>query len=102
MKKEFPDHIFKAYDVRGVYPTELDETLAYKIGRAFVTLLQDEYKSKERLKIVISSDMRISSPSLKKSLIDGVIDQGVIAPAVNGYPEVCVSIDQVIDKVTPA
>jgi len=76
MKKEFPGHIFKAYDVRGIYPSELDEDLAYKTGRAFVTFLKDEYKSKEKLRIVVSSDMRISSPDLKKSLMKGVIDQG--------------------------
>jgi len=76
MKKEFPDHIFKAYDVRGIYPSELDEELAYKTGRAFVTFLKDEYKLKEKLRIVVSSDMRISSPKLKKSLIKGLIDQG--------------------------
>jgi phosphomannomutase len=76
MNEGFPSHIFKAYDVRGVYPSELDEDLAYKIGRSFVTLLKEEYKSNGNLKIVVSSDMRISSPSLKKSLINGVIDQG--------------------------
>jgi len=76
MKKEFPGHIFKAYDVRGIYPSELDEDLSYKTGRAFVTFLKDEYKPKEKLEIVVSSDMRISSPSLKESLIKGIIDQG--------------------------
>ena len=76
MKKDFPGHIFKAYDVRGIYPSELDDDLAYKTGRAFVNLLNDEYKSKENLKIVVSSDMRISSPKLKKSLMKGIIDQG--------------------------
>jgi len=76
MKKEFPSHIFKAYDVRGIYSSELDEDLAYKIGRAFVVLLGNDYKSKSRLKIVVSSDMRISSPDLKKSLIKGINDQG--------------------------
>ncbi len=76
MKKEFPEHIFKAYDVRGIYPNDLDEDIAYRIGRAFVTLLHKEHDSKDNLKIVISSDMRVSSPSLKKSLINGVIDQG--------------------------
>jgi phosphomannomutase len=76
MKKKFPSHIFKAYDIRGVYPSELDEDLAYKIGRAFVVLLKMDHKLNYRLKIVVSSDMRISSPKLKKSLIKGIIDQG--------------------------
>ncbi|MCK5301430.1 MAG: hypothetical protein KAJ21_05950, partial [Thermoplasmatales archaeon] len=76
MNKDFPGHIFKAYDVRGIYPSEIDEDLAYKTGRAFVTFLLDEYKPKEKLKIVVSSDMRISSPKLKESLMKGIIDQG--------------------------
>ena len=42
MRRKFPYHIFKAYDVRGIYPSELDENLAYRIGRSFVTLLKNE------------------------------------------------------------
>jgi len=76
MNKKFPDHIFKAYDVRGIYPSELDEDLAYKTGRAFVTLLREDDDTNTKLKIIVSSDMRISSPKLKKSIIQGIIDQG--------------------------
>ena len=46
MRKKFPDHIFKAYDIRGIYPDELDEALAYKIGRGFTSFLQDETDKK--------------------------------------------------------
>ena len=76
MNKKFPDHIFKAYDVRGIYPSELDEDLAYKTSRAFVTLLREDDDTNTKLKIIVSSDMRISSPKLKKSIIQGIIDQG--------------------------
>jgi phosphomannomutase len=72
---DFPTHIFKAYDIRGIYPSELDESLAYKIGRAFTYLLQQE-EHKTILNLVVSSDMRISSPSLKKEIIRGITDQG--------------------------
>jgi phosphomannomutase len=64
--------IFKAYDVRGIYPTELNEDIAYKIGRAFVTFL----KAKE---VVVGHDGRLSSPQLFKALIRGITDQGADA-----------------------
>ena len=61
--------IFKAYDVRGVYPDEINEDIAYQIGRGFVSYLQAR-------RIAVSRDMRVSSPSLSASFIDGARDQG--------------------------
>jgi phosphomannomutase len=61
--------IFKAYDVRGIYPTDLNEEIAYKIGRAFVTFL----KIKE---VVVGRDGRLSSPQLFEALVKGITDQG--------------------------
>ncbi len=61
--------IFKAYDVRGVYPDEINEEVAYQIGRGFVVYLQAK-------RVAVSRDMRVSSPSLAKSFIDGARDQG--------------------------
>src|SRR3989339_52868 len=69
--------IFKAYDVRGVYPNELNEEIAYKVGRAFVTFLKVN-------KVAVSQDMRKSSNSLKKELIKGITDQGADVIEVNG------------------
>ena len=69
--------IFKAYDVRGVYPNELNEEIAYKVGRAFVTFLKVN-------KVAVSQDMRKSSNSLKKELIKGITDQGADVIEVQG------------------
>ena len=66
---EIKDLIFRGYDIRGVYPTEIDEDLAYRLGRAFVTF----FKCKQ---VVIGKDMRKSSPSLFKALAKGATDQG--------------------------
>ena len=60
--------IFKPYDIRGIYPTELNEEAAYAIGRAFAR----KAKAKE---IIIGSDMRLSGPVLKEKLIAGIIDE---------------------------
>lgn len=67
--------IFKSYDIRGVYPSQIDEEGAYAIGRAFATMLGRE-EDEPMLKIAIGSDARLSSPSLKKALIDGITDTG--------------------------
>lgn len=61
--------IFKAYDVRGTYPDEIDEPLAHGIGRAFVAYLGGG-------RIAVSRDMRVSSPSLAAAFIEGARLQG--------------------------
>lgn len=67
--------IFKAYDIRGVYPDQIDEKLYYKIGKAFVKLIKEE-TGKDKLTLVVGKDMRTSSPQLFKSLVEGIISMG--------------------------
>ena len=62
-------HIFKAYDVRGLYPSELDEHVFHQIGRAFVTYLNAK-------RIGVGRDMRVSSPALAAAFIAGAREQG--------------------------
>ncbi len=61
--------IFKAYDIRGVYPLELNNETAYKIGRSIVKFLKTN-------KVVIGYDGRASSLDLFNHLSRGIIDQG--------------------------
>ncbi|MBI2835187.1 MAG: phosphomannomutase/phosphoglucomutase [Acidobacteria bacterium] len=61
--------IFKAYDVRGLYPEELDESTGRDIARGFVTYLDAK-------RIAVGRDMRLSSPSLAAAFIDGATAQG--------------------------
>ncbi|MFA5644180.1 MAG: phosphomannomutase/phosphoglucomutase [Patescibacteria group bacterium] len=71
--------IFKAYDIRGIYKKDLDEETAYRLGLAYVALRKKDLKTKkikQPLKIVVASDMRLSSPSLKKNLIKGLLTAG--------------------------
>jgi phosphomannomutase len=68
--------IFKSYDIRGVYPTSVNEDTAYLIGQAYAQLISSENPGK-KLTIVVSGDMRLSTPSLKERLISGLIDSGV-------------------------
>jgi phosphomannomutase len=61
--------IFKAYDVRGVYPGEINGDAARAIGAAFVVYLKAR-------RIAVSRDMRLSSPALAAAFIDGATSQG--------------------------
>lgn len=65
---------FKAYDVRGELDVNLDNAIAYRIGRAFAQYLND---GKENPVIVVGSDIRPSSESLKQSAVYGITDAGV-------------------------
>jgi phosphomannomutase len=60
--------IFKAYDIRGIYGEQLNEDIAYKIGRAFAMYIGS--------KIVVARDNRLSSDSLFEALTRGITDQG--------------------------
>jgi phosphomannomutase len=61
--------VFKAYDVRGLYPTELDEDGAYRVGRGYV----EQFEPRT---IAVGRDMRLSSPTMAAAVIDGAADGG--------------------------
>ena len=61
--------IFKAYDIRGIYGTELTEETAYRLGRAFVCFLKCGT-------VAVGRDMRKSSPAVEAELVRGLSDQG--------------------------
>src|SRR5918999_4133533 len=61
--------VFKAYDVRGIYPSELDEEGAYAIGRAYA----EQFEPKG---ITVGRDMRLSSPAMAEAVIRGASEGG--------------------------
>ncbi|KPL86687.1 phosphomannomutase/phosphoglucomutase [Herpetosiphon geysericola] len=61
--------IFKAYDIRGIYPSELNEDVAFLIGRAFASFLQAE-------KVIVGRDMRTSGPAIFDAVTRGLMHQG--------------------------
>src|SRR5215204_1990646 len=65
------ESIFKAYDIRGVYPESLDEGVARDIGRAFV-----KHLDLSGSRVVVARDMRISGEALEKAFIEGVTEAG--------------------------
>ena len=61
--------VFKAYDVRGLYPEELDEAGAYAIGRAYI----EQFAA---ARVAVGRDMRLSSPSMAAAVREGAADAG--------------------------
>ncbi len=61
--------IFKAYDIRGLYPEEVNEVVCERVGAASVQFFKSD-------KIAVGTDHRASSPSLKKALIQGITEAG--------------------------
>jgi phosphomannomutase len=70
-------NLIKAYDVRGIVPTDLDENICYLIGQAFVEALKLRKADGGCGQVVIAHDMRPSGTSLVKSFAKGVTEQGV-------------------------
>ena len=69
---EITKDIFRNYDIRGIYPTELDEKVSYKIGQAFGTF----FIKRNLHRIVVGRDDRKSSTSLSESFIKGLLSTG--------------------------
>ena len=82
--------IFKAYDIRGIHGTEMDETTALAIGRAFARVLgRLRGKQPGELRVGLGRDMRLTAPAMAASLREGlmlegatVLDAGMVATEV--------------------
>jgi len=74
--------IFKSYDIRGIYPKELDAKTTYVIGQAFI-------KRTGAKKVAVGRDARISSPALFKDLAEGIISEGADVYDVGQLPTEC-------------
>ena len=64
-------NIFRAYDIRGIYPSDFNEEAAYKIGAALA------HRIKSNPKAVVGMDGRLSNTAIKESLINGLMDNGI-------------------------
>ncbi len=66
-------NVFREYDLRGIYPSEIDASVAYTIGRSFGTYI----KKMGENKTIIGHDNRLSSPELSTFLLQGLLDSGM-------------------------
>src|SRR3989344_261837 len=71
-----PDGIFKSYDIRGMYPQEINEENIVFIIRAIHAFFKEALPSQKPLTVVVGRDMRLSSPSLFKVAVDTLIKEG--------------------------
>lgn len=78
--------IFKAYDVRGIYPGEIDQELAYRIGLAYALYLKKDLRVALPAGVVLGLDMRGSSPFLAKEISRGLIDSGIDVIEIGKVP----------------
>jgi len=62
--------IFRAYDIRGIYPTDIDEEAVYAIAKGYTAVFAPD-------EVAVGMDVRLSSPSLKKSLVESLLESGV-------------------------
>ena len=73
-----PAGIFKAYDIRGIYPDDIDAEAAERLGRAFVRVLADlAGKPVGQLRVGLGHDMRLSAPELAARYRAGMVSEGV-------------------------
>lgn len=73
LKKDINKNIFREYDLRGIYPTEIDANDAYTIGRSFGTYI----KQFNETQTLVGHDNRHSSPELSEALIKGIRESGM-------------------------
>jgi phosphomannomutase len=90
--------IFRAYDIRGIYPDELDEEAGYAIGRAFATFLKVDT-------VIVGRDMRLSGPQMFDAVTRGLMDQGadvinIGMVSTDQYYYACATLDQAGIMVT--
>ena len=75
--------IFKSYDIRGIYPSEINDGAAFDVGRSFI-----KYSGVKR--VVLGHDARLSSPELFKALAGGIFAEGVQVYDIGQVPTECV------------
>ncbi|NKB69244.1 MAG: phosphomannomutase/phosphoglucomutase [Candidatus Latescibacteria bacterium] len=90
--------IFKAYDIRGIYPEQIDAPTAKAIGRAFATFLQAN-------SVIVGRDMRLAGPVIAQALIDGLTQQGadvvdIGQVSTDQYYHICATLGQAGVMVT--
>lgn len=78
--------IFKAYDVRGIYPDEITPELAYRLGWGFGEYLKMDLKLSLPLPVAVGLDMRGSSPFLAREVIRGLCEQGLDVVDIGRVP----------------
>ncbi|HID92099.1 TPA: phosphomannomutase, partial [Candidatus Peregrinibacteria bacterium] len=70
-------HIFRAYDIRGIYGKDFDEIGANEIAKGYATYLKKKFPHKDFLKVALGRDGRNSGKSLEEAFLKGLLDCGI-------------------------
>lgn len=99
MLNNISPYIFRGYDIRGIYGQDLTEDVAYKIGNSYGSIIAKEGYTR----MLVGMDNRLSSETLKKSLVEGILDSGVcvidiglVTSPILYYANIIFGIDQAI------
>lgn len=76
-KSLIPKEIFRAYDIRGIYPNQINEALAYTVAHALGNYFRIKVRGRKPT-VVMAHDARIGSPELYRAVIQGTEDAGKI------------------------
>ena len=71
-----PEKIFKSYDIRGIYPEEINEDFAVPIIKAIFKVISDQLQTSEPLTLAVGRDMRLSSPAIFKAVSETLVSLG--------------------------
>jgi phosphomannomutase len=85
---QIPENIFKSYDIRGIYPSEINEENSVPIAKAIYAFFLKKFPDKKSLKVVLGRDMRLSSPAIFESIKNTLVELGaeVIVPGIVSTP----------------
>lgn len=72
--KQFPHHVFREYDIRGIADSEITPEFAYRLGMAFAAAILPE---NEQRPVVVGRDVRLSGPALQQAVMEGLNDAGI-------------------------
>ena len=86
IKHKFNKNILRAYDIRGIVGENLKEKDAFMLGYFYCLFLKEKIGDNAVPKIIVSRDGRISSPSLEKNLIDGLLKAGASVISIGMNP----------------
>lgn len=71
--KNINPQIFREYDIRGIYESDLNEDVAYTVGKSFGSYIKEKYNQDT---VIVGHDNRLSSPVLSNGLITGILESG--------------------------
>ncbi|MCX7956320.1 MAG: phosphomannomutase/phosphoglucomutase [Endomicrobia bacterium] len=80
------EKIFREYDIRGVYPEDINKEVAYKIALSFSKYITDVLNKTDDLWVTVGMDVRKSSPDIKEGMINGFVDSGINVVDVGMVP----------------